>query len=43
MLPVTDAPIFELKNVTQQFGSFQSLVDINLQIQAGDRVALSWF
>jgi phosphonate transport system ATP-binding protein len=33
-------PIFELKNVTQQFGSFQSLVDINLQIQAGDRVAL---
>lgn len=33
-------PIFELKNVTQQFGRFQSLVDINLQIQAGDHVAL---
>jgi phosphonate transport system ATP-binding protein len=36
----SSVPIFELKNVTQQFGSFQSLVDINLQIQAGDRVAL---
>lgn len=40
MLPVTDVPIFELKNVTQQFGRFQSLADINLQIRAGDRVAL---
>lgn len=37
---ISDAPIFELKNVTKQFGSFQSLTDINLQIQAGDRVAL---
>ncbi|NEQ26007.1 MAG: phosphonate ABC transporter ATP-binding protein [Microcoleus sp. SIO2G3] len=36
----SNVPIFELKNVTQQFGNFQSLVDINLQIQAGDRVAL---
>ncbi|HCF29263.1 MAG TPA: ABC transporter ATP-binding protein, partial [Cyanobacteria bacterium UBA11049] len=36
----SSVPIFELKNVTQQFGGFQSLVDINLQIQAGDRVAL---
>ena len=40
MLPVTDAPIFELKNVTKQFGRFQSLTNINLQIRAGDRVAL---
>ena len=36
----SSVPIFELKNVTQQFGNFQSLVNINLQIQAGDRVAL---
>jgi phosphonate transport system ATP-binding protein len=36
----SSVPIFELKNVTQQFGPFQSLVDINVQIQAGDRVAL---
>ena len=35
-----DAPVFELKNVSKQFGKFQSLVDINLQIHAGDRVAL---
>src|SRR4028119_657672 len=35
-----EAPVFELKNVTQQFGRFQSLADINLQIHAGDRVAL---
>lgn len=33
-------PIFELKNVSQQFGKFQSLSNINLQIWAGDRVAL---
>ena len=37
---ISDAPIFELRNVTKQFGSFQSLTDINLQIKAGDRVAL---
>lgn len=36
----SDVPIFELKNVTKQFGRFQSLVDINLKIWAGDRVAL---
>lgn len=35
-----ELPIFELKNVTKQFGNFQSLTDINLQIKAGDRVAL---
>ncbi|KAB8320097.1 phosphonate ABC transporter ATP-binding protein [Tolypothrix campylonemoides VB511288] len=33
-------PIFELKNVTKQFGTFQSLIDINLQIYPGERVAL---
>jgi len=37
---ISDAPIFELKNVTKEFGNFQSLTDINLQIKAGDRVAL---
>lgn len=35
-----DLPIFELKNVTKKFGNFPSLIDINLQIKAGDRVAL---
>lgn len=35
-----EAPIFELKDVSQKFGSFESLTDINLQIRAGDRVAL---
>lgn len=34
------APIFELRNVTQKFGQFEVLTDINLQIQAGERVAL---
>ncbi len=33
-------PIFELKNVSKKFGSFQSLTDINLQIYPGERVAL---
>ena len=33
-------PVFKLKNVTKKFGSFQSLTDINLQIRAGERVAL---
>ncbi|OKH53490.1 phosphonate ABC transporter ATP-binding protein [Scytonema sp. HK-05] len=33
-------PIFELKNVTKQFGTFQSLSNINLQIYPGERVAL---
>jgi phosphonate transport system ATP-binding protein len=32
-------PVFKLKNVTKQFGSFQSLANINLQIKAGERVA----
>lgn len=33
-------PTFELKNVNKKFGNFQSLIDINLQIWGGDRVAL---
>ena len=33
-------PIFELKQVNQWFGQFPALTDINLQIQAGERVAL---
>lgn len=33
-------PIFELKNVSQKFGNFQSLTDINLQIYPGECVAL---
>ena len=33
-------PILELKQVSQWFGTFPALVDINLQIQAGERVAL---
>lgn len=33
-------PIFELKNVTKQFGNFPSLMDINLRIYPGERVAL---
>lgn len=36
----SELPIFELKNVTKLFGNFPALTDINLQIQAGDRVAL---
>lgn len=35
-----DIPIFELKNVSKKFGRFPSLVDINLKIWAGDRIAL---
>jgi phosphonate transport system ATP-binding protein len=35
-----DEPIFELKNVSKQFGSFQCLSEINLQIFPGDRVAI---
>ncbi|HEY9606954.1 MAG TPA: phosphonate ABC transporter ATP-binding protein [Allocoleopsis sp.] len=35
-----DIPIFELKNVSKQFGRFPSLVDINLKIWPGDRIAL---
>ncbi|HEY9652617.1 MAG TPA: phosphonate ABC transporter ATP-binding protein [Coleofasciculaceae cyanobacterium] len=36
----SDVPVFELINATKQFGHFQSLIDINLKIWAGDRVAL---
>ncbi len=32
--------IFELKNVTKQFGNFQSLRNINLKIYSGERLAL---
>jgi phosphonate transport system ATP-binding protein len=34
------APIFELKNISHQFGSLPALSGINLQIRAGERVAL---
>jgi phosphonate transport system ATP-binding protein len=34
------APLFELKQVSHRFGNFQALKDVNLQIFAGDRVAL---
>jgi phosphonate transport system ATP-binding protein len=34
------APIFELRQVTQRFGKFSALADINLQIYPGERVAL---
>ena len=37
---IEEKPIFELKNVSQQFGKYQSLTNINLQIYAGERVAL---
>ena len=33
-------PIFEIKNVTQNFSNFPSLMDINLQIYPGECVAL---
>ena len=33
-------PLFDLKNVTHQFGSFTALHDITLRIHAGERVAL---
>jgi len=32
--------VFELKNVTRQFGTFPAVRNINLQIRAGERVAL---
>lgn len=34
------APIFELKHVSQQFGQFRALADVDLKIYAGERVAL---
>lgn len=36
----SDVTVFELKNVSKYYGSCPSLVDINLRIAAGDRVAL---
>jgi len=36
----SDIPIFELKSVSKQFDRFPSLVNINLKIWAGDRIAL---
>jgi phosphonate transport system ATP-binding protein len=33
-------PIFELKNVTKTFGSLAALSNINMRIEAGERVAL---
>ncbi|MEM7556655.1 MAG: ATP-binding cassette domain-containing protein [Cyanobacteria bacterium P01_A01_bin.84] len=35
-----DIPVFELKNVSQRFGNFTSLNNINLQIYSGENVAL---
>ena len=32
--------LFELQNVNHVFGSFQALTDVNLHIEAGERVAL---
>lgn len=37
---VPSLPIYELKNVTHKFSNSPCLVDINLQIKMGDRVAL---
>jgi phosphonate transport system ATP-binding protein len=35
-----EVPLFELRQVSQRFGNFQALKNVNLQIFAGDRVAL---
>ncbi|NER48484.1 MAG: ATP-binding cassette domain-containing protein [Symploca sp. SIO1A3] len=37
---MTQIPIFELKQVSQQFGKFRALTNLNLQIFPGERVAL---
>jgi len=37
---LTQIPIFELKQVSQQFGKFRALTNLNLQIFPGERVAL---
>ncbi|NES22431.1 MAG: ATP-binding cassette domain-containing protein, partial [Symploca sp. SIO3E6] len=37
---MTQIPIFELKQVSQQFGQFRALTNLNLQIFPGERVAL---
>lgn len=34
------SPLFELKNLSLNFGSYQALTEINLQIYPGDRIAL---
>ena len=36
----SNIPVFELKSVSKKFGSFESITNINLQIHAGERVAL---
>ncbi|NEO31176.1 MAG: ATP-binding cassette domain-containing protein [Symploca sp. SIO3C6] len=36
----SSVPVFDLKGVTQKFGSFPALVNINLQIYPGERLAL---
>ena len=38
--PVTDTPIFELTNVSKQFGNTAALQDVTLGIRPGERVAL---
>ncbi len=37
---MSSRPIFDLQQVSQKFGPFPALVNINLQIQPGERVAL---
>lgn len=37
---MTSFPVFDLRQVSQQFGRFLALDDINLQIYPGERVAL---
>lgn len=37
---MVDSPVFALKQVTQRFGQFTALTNINLHIAAGERVAL---
>ncbi|NEO60327.1 MAG: phosphonate ABC transporter ATP-binding protein, partial [Moorea sp. SIO4G2] len=37
---MTKIPIFELKQVSQQFGQFRALTNLNLKIYPGERVAL---
>lgn len=36
----SEDPIFQLKNVSKRFGNYIAIADINLQIYAGERVAL---
>lgn len=37
---MSDVPIFELKQVSQTFGRFPALMNVNLQIRSGERIAL---